>query len=295
MQRIRLEFDEQNAPLRARLDDDTLGIDNEIVLVPDKHEPVRVQVSVADAGLREPVERAVSAVRGAVLVEDHPALVITDSHGYRPPSPETWVLRLVIEEQAEAYIGPFVIDRTHPLTEGLSLEGVVWAAGTAEDVNGTPVISAGNVPLVVDAESLGGRHDVRNLIDWRGAQAPGPRQNNVRLGLDVVVTVEPGTESARITSPGGETREVPVHGGRLTVNAAEAGVYRVQAGPAQYAFAANALYKNESDLTGAETGEWGKWPVEVNDRREYRSVAWVLLLACLATMGAHMGLASRRR
>ena len=63
-------------------------------------------------------------------------------------------MRLVTEPEASAYLGPFVIDFTHPLTEGLSLGGVVWGAGVKEQFMGTPIITAGNVPLLTDIERV---------------------------------------------------------------------------------------------------------------------------------------------
>jgi len=68
-----------------------------------------------------------------------------------PDRPDTWVVRLLVEKEAEAFVGPFVLDRSHPLTEGLSLQGVVWGAGPGKSLPGLPVVLAGNVPLLTDA------------------------------------------------------------------------------------------------------------------------------------------------
>ena len=57
--------------------------------------------------------------------------------------PRRGICAFITESEASAYLGPFVIDLTHPLTEGLSLGGVVWGAGVTEQLLGTPIITAG--------------------------------------------------------------------------------------------------------------------------------------------------------
>ena len=122
------------------------------------------------------------------------------------------MVRLLADKDAEAYSGPFVMDRTHPLTDGLSLRGVIWGAGKTEGLDGNPVIMAGNIVLLTDAESQTeagfARHELRcrlrpdlstlqdspdwpiliwNILHWRTAQAIGPIAPNVRLGETVAI------------------------------------------------------------------------------------------------------------
>jgi hypothetical protein len=313
--RLVFEFDEHAEALRARLSDDALAIDNGLVLLPHPVRPVRVQVRVADEDLRPLVENALSATKHALLVADRAELVVTDRAGYRASAPEAWVLHLLADEEAEPYVGPFVLDRTHPLTEGLSLDGVVWGGGKAEQLAGLPVVSAGNTPLLTDAQSLTGRHDVRlrlrpdlstlqdtpnwpilmwNLVEWRASHAPGLRQTNLRLGMEAVLTVDAGTESVRVVAPDGAAREVPVHAKTVTLGADDVGVYELETDAGKQAFAVNALYRQESDLTKAAPGRWGDWAAATMLRWEYRSIAWMFLLAALAVLVGHTIIAARR-
>src|SRR5262249_20633175 len=188
--------------LRARLDDDALDVDNQVTLLPAVNRPVRVAVRVTDKALRGLVEKGLKAAR-AERVADRPDLLFTDRDGDEPEGDDAWVVRLLAEKEAEAYAGPFVLDRTHPLTEGLSLEGVAWAAGPGTELEGAPVVAAGNVPLLTDREAADGRHELRlrlrpdlstlpespawpilmvNLLQWRAAQAPGLDRANLPLG-----------------------------------------------------------------------------------------------------------------
>jgi hypothetical protein len=311
--RVVLQLDDGTPALRARLDDDDLAIDNQVTLLPAVERPARVEVRVREEALRGPVEKALRSVRGAVLTDVRPEIVFTDEEG-EEPGRDVWVVRLLAEKDAAAYAGPFVLDRAHPLTEGLSLQGVVWGAGKAERLPGLPVIMAGNVPLVTDVESVGLHREVRlrlrpdlstlpdspnwpilvyNLVQWHGSLAPGLSRPNVRLGEETVLTLAADRESVQLVGPGGGARALPVQGRRVVARAEDVGVYELRAGEGKFPFAVNALSREESDLTACATGRWGDWLDETSLRLEYQSVAWVLLVLLLAVLTVHMFLAAR--
>ncbi|HEY8458738.1 MAG TPA: BatA domain-containing protein, partial [Blastocatellia bacterium] len=213
--------------LRARLSDDALLVDNEVTLFAESGGNVSVDLRVRDAALRSIVEKAVAASPNASLSADKPELVITDERelkieGAEPPETrETWTLQIISEGDAASFLGPFVVDRSHPLSEGLSLGGVVWGAGKSRQLAGTPVINAGDIPLLTDIERAGARELrlrlrpdlstlqetpnwpilIWNLINWRAQSAPGLRQRNLRLGGDAALTVESGVESVSVIDP----------------------------------------------------------------------------------------------
>ena len=117
----------------------------------------------------------------------------------------------------------------------------------------------------------------------------------MRLGEQVTVVAAEGVSSLKVHPPGGEVREVPVRARRAAVTADRRGVYRIEAGAAAYTFAANVLQPGESDLSGAASGQWGRWIDHASSRQRYRSVAWVLLMAALAALALHLTLARRVR
>ena len=320
--RVILQLKPDTPALRAYLDEDELAIDNQVVLLPSAARAVRVAVRVDAKELREPLLRAIKAARQATLTETRPELIFTD-RSEEEGEGEAWVVRFLAEKDAEAYTGPFVLDRTHPLTEGLSLRGVIWGAGKSEALDGLPVIMAGNIPLLTDIESQAEvrgvpRHELRwrlrpdlsnlhdspqgpdwpiliwNILNWRAGQAVGPSRANVRLGETVTVTfpTAPG-ESVRLAAPGGNERSVPVRGRAVTLQPEEVGTYTVRGGEAEFAFAVNALNRNESDLTGCAAGKWGDWLDETSLRLEYRGVAWAVLLLLLGVLTLHLILAAR--
>src|SRR5215510_9906465 len=300
--------------LRARLSDDALPVDNEVTLLAEPSRNVRVDLRVRDAAMRALVEKAVASSPNASLSANKPELVITDDGDAKIEDAEAWALRIISESEAASFLGPFVIDRSHPLSEGLSLGGVVWGGGKSGQLAGTPVVNAGDVPLLTDIERAG-THELRlrlrpdlstlqespnwpiliwNLINWRAQAAPGLRQTNLRLGGDAALTVESGVESVSVTDPRRVTRRLPARDKSVLVRADVAGVYEISANQNKYPFAANALRREESDLTRATSGRWGNWANAKALQWEYRGVAWVLLLLALSVLAVHAWLIARR-
>jgi hypothetical protein len=311
-----LQVPDGTPALTARIGDDGLAIDNRVTLLPAVRKPVRVDNRVADARLRSPVEKALRATSGVVLTGTRPALVILDGDAPAATEADTWTVRLLAEADAEAYTGPFVLDRAHPLSEGLELRGVVWGAGKSTTLPGAPVVMAGNVPLVTDSEGATGQREIRlrlrpdlstlqdspnwpilvwNLVQWRASQLPGLARSNVRLGEDAVVSFLAPHESAEVVRPDGSRSPWPVRGRRLTVRAETVGVHEIRTDEGTAAFAVNAVNRDESDLTGCATGRWGEWRDDQSQRVGYRNVAWLLLLAALAVAAVHQWLVWRNR
>jgi hypothetical protein len=313
-QRIILQPPPGTGALVARINDDELALDNEVRLEPAGERRVRVDVRVLDRRLRDPLNRAVRAASNAVESDQNPDLVFTDRAARPDVDAGTWVVHILAEKDATAYTGPFVLDRAHALTEGLSLRGVIWGAGKKGSVDGAPVVMAGNAVLVADAETnvAGGiRHDLRirfnpllstlhdspdwpiliwNILSWRGAALAGPARSNVRLGEQVTINLPTFQESVQLTCPGEPARTMPVKGRRFAVRADEVGLYEVKTDQATYRFAVNALARDESDLRNAMSGEWGDWLDETTLRLEYRPIAWILLLVVLGVATLHLWL-----
>jgi hypothetical protein len=310
--RLVLTFKSGAPALRASLSGDALDVDNEIVLLPESERLVRVDLRVRAAALRAVIERALQSMQGVVLATDRPALVITDAEP-KVEDQEAWTLQIISEGDAASYLGPFVVDHAHPLSEGLSLGGVVWGSGRGEQLPGSPIITAGNVPLLSDVERLG-RHELRlrlrpdlstlqetpnwpiliwNLINWRALSAPGLERANVRLGSDATLKVPAEVDSVKVTDPLRRTTELPAREKAVTIKAETIGVYQVEANQNSYSFAANALRREESDLTGAASGRWGDWANTTEFQWEYRNIFWLFLLLAMVVLAIHAWLVAR--
>ena len=109
--------------LEAALDKDALAEDNHVALLPPIRKHVRVQVALTNSALSELVDRALDATGLRAAISESPQLVI--HHSDTTPGSNTWSLCWNVPEKATAYAGPFIIDDSHPLGEGLALPGVV--------------------------------------------------------------------------------------------------------------------------------------------------------------------------
>ncbi len=331
--RVIFQLKPDTPTLHASLDEDALAIDNEVILLPTVSRPVRVAVRVTSRELRGPLTKAIQSVRNATITEIRPEVIFVEG-SEEVPERDSWVVRFLVEKDAEAYSGPFVLDRTHPLTEGLSLRGVIWGAGKSEGLDGNPVIMAGNVFLLTDTETqteAGFAHDevrwrlrpdlstvqdspdwpilIWNILNWRSGLTLGPNRINLRLGETVTVTfptilqsTSPPRVALRSTrgftpvlgnrAPGGAQRNP---GGRtVVIQPEDVGSYTIKAADSEFAFAVNALNRDESDLTSCSPGKWGDYLDDTTVRLEYRSVTWAVLLLLLGVLTLHLFLAARQ-
>jgi hypothetical protein len=313
--RVILQLREKTPVLRARLGDDP-AIDNRVTLLPVAAKPVRTSVSIEDKALREQIDKALRATRGSVPVAMRPDIVFTDRAEPSDDVGDAWIVHLLAETNAISYTGPFVLDRNHPLTEGLSLQGVVWGAGRSAGIAGSPVILAGDVPLLTDEETRTQARELRlrlrsdlstlqdspgwpiliwNLLQWRASQRPGLNRNNLRLGEQAKMSFATPRDSVVVVSPDGVKHTMPALDRRLVVRADEVGVWSIEADEESSAFAVNALSADESDMTKCSSNRWGDWLDETSLRLEYRRISWVLLLFVLAIAAVHQFVVARGR
>ena len=307
--RIIMNLLPETPPLRARIGDDTLAIDNEVVLLAQRQKPVRVDVRIRDPQIRSLVENALASTDRSTPAIGRPELVFLDDTTVSDVFSGAWYMYVISEPEASAYLGPFVVDQRHPLTEGLSFNGVVWGAGVTEAFMGRPIITAGNVPLLTDTERFTGSHELRlrlrpdlstlqrspnwpalmwNLLQWRASETPGLDRANLRLGETAVLTTELGTESVQVVSPNGAVREQPVVDRTINVKTKSVGVYEFLTDTGRYVFASNALHQEESDLTNKATGRWGDWGDTTLRWWGYQSFAWFFLLLAIGILTLHL-------
>ena len=292
--------------VRASLDNDALAEDNEVQLLPPVRKRVRVEVALANPALNQLANRTLDATGLRAALTADPELVIRESDA--GVSSNAWNLRWLCPTGATAYVGPFIVDNSHPLAEGVALEGVVWAAAPLTNSPGeVPVILAGNTPLLSVREDIfGSRHLTLNfnpglstlqdtpdwpilfwnLLQWRAAESAGLKETNVRLGADedLKTTGEPVT----VILPDNTAKSFPGTGGHLAIETPMAGLYSVVMGPVTNRFAVNPLAAEESDLSRCASGQWGAWSEDPQRRFEETSAMWVFGLAALALLTAHL-------
>ncbi len=308
--RLRLVPEGPDTPVEVRLPDDALALDNRVLLLPVEPRPVAVRVDLTGEQALVDVRQAIDATGLAVLTGS-PELLVTDDPNARPDA-RRWVVRLQHGLPAPAYAGPFVVDRSHPLSESLSLEGVIWAAGGATRP-GRPLVAAGNTPLLTVRERNGGQEIHLaltpslstfpaspawpafwwDLLRFRARARAGLASVNLRLGEALRLRVDPSTRQAVHVAPDGERTTLRATGGVLQIVPRSAGTHRLLGGEDEYLASVNALDIDESDLTRSTEGDWGQWTDAGEPRTLLQSIAWLPLLAAMAILIAH-GLLVRR-
>jgi aerotolerance regulator-like protein len=297
--------------IEARLDDDAAAFDNRVILIPERRPAVRVGIEVGDELLRDEVQRAVAATEHARVGSGSPELIITDGPATTTAGP--WTLHVIVAQAGVSHAGPFLIDRAHPLVAGLNLDAVLWTAAKTP-LPGSPVILAGNQPLLTDERAGAEGHTIHmalnpalsnlqkspawpaliwNLIEWRSSERRGFPVANITIGSSAGLSIGSESRSIRITAPNGETRTVsPPLGARvMPIMASQPGVWTAVAGTESYRFASNALVPQESDLSGARSGTESRWTADALTSGGHIDVAPLLLLLALAVAAAHQRIA----
>ncbi|HEY1789389.1 MAG TPA: BatA and WFA domain-containing protein [Verrucomicrobiae bacterium] len=299
--------------LRATLDADALAADNEVELLPPVRKRVRVRVALTNENLSAMVNRALGATGFRAAIEQNPELVIHSDNS--PVGSNAWDVTWSTAAATNAYTGPFIVDNSHPLAEGITLDGVIWAGAAATNVPGdVPVILAGNVPLLSErADLIGRRHIMLNLnpafstvedtpdwpilfwdiLSWRISEMPGLKESNTRLGTEVILKTD--GEPVAITQPDGAQISFPKVGDELAIETPMPGIYSVTMGTATNQFSANTLAADESDLSQCAGGQWGKWTDDPAQRLVETSAVWIFGLLALAFLVGHMYLVAAAR
>jgi hypothetical protein len=292
--------------LQAALGADALAEDNDALLLPPIRNRVRVRVALTNASNAALANRALDATGLRAAVSDDPQLVIHETDG--GAGSNAWTLCWAGSAATNARTGPFLVDSSHPLAQGLALEGVVWAADPAPpSPSGVPVILAGDTPLLsVREDAIGRRHLTLNfnpdrstlhqtpnwpvlfwnLLTWRIAEMPGLKDSNARLGAEVILKTAGG--SVEVIQPGGARQSFPGTGGEIALETPEPGVYSVVMEHSTNRFSVNALAAEESDLSACATGQWGQWSEGGGRQSEDTPAVWICGLLALALLTTHL-------
>ncbi len=317
VRQVFLDLPAGSPPLRATLAADSLytdalDIDNHVLLLPASTRPLRVRIDLADSKLRQAVARALTATGETLQGDDRPDLVVSDHGG--DLAGEAWQMEILPAKEAEAYTGPFVINRNHPLAQGLSLTNSIWSAAPQASLAGLPIITAGNVPLLTESEDAAGRRRLQmsfapgasnlqdtpdwpilfaNVVKWRRAGLPGVLTPNVRLGETATVALAHDAKEVEVVSPDGSSRKVAVRGRRAEIAADREGLCEIDTPDGKRQLAVNVLFRDTSDLTACQGGRWGNWNRSATYRDKELALGWTFLLAALALLTGHAALVAR--
>ena len=338
-------------PVRASLSDDALVSDNAVVMVEPQPQIVAVDDRLKDGRGKAALEKAIGALAG--VIQGSPGhLAFLDSSdvasgssrtnganlasGFSgtngPPAPGVWQARfgrpappLAGDGTPEDFIGPFVLEKRHPLLQGVTLGGVVWtgvfplspgavhplASGGDRALIGTlaPTATAADPTFLFNLDlertNLIRSPDwpilISNLVEMRRRELPGPERWNYRVGEWVRIRFDSQPARPLHLRMGTFERDLP--GTRLVefVAPAPGGLAKILEGDQlRYEIGINPLDESEGDLRRARTESIGKF----DDARRERAIEsgaafdpifWLLLAVCTAAMFCNWWLLSPRR
>lgn len=323
--RIRTGIPKEIENLEIHLADDPLKIDNHLTVLPPSRRPIRVRVENIPAELKSKLEKALDVSGMIRRVEDRPELLFdlsSESIGSANSSTQSsslWTVRLISQDHSDAvksFVGPFVIDYQHPIATGLSLDGVVWGGSETLHLPGSPIISAGNVPLLTEQRRRNGSRIltlqlndristltsgpawpilVWNILKYRGGQRPGIAVNNLKLGNEAEFIADEADKNLEIIPPDGKARTLALTGSSTRIPADQIGVYQIKSESGESCFSVGTLSTEESNLLAATTETRGNWFDEETLRSDFVPLTWALLLAVLLLLTVHHALVSIRR
>ena len=187
--------------VHVRIGADALAIDNELTLLAQPARIVRVCSLLPDdpsANLR--VDEAIASLPRVLSVGDPSKAHFVLSPAAGAPDGATELVIGAPGDDTDSWVGPFLLERRHPLIRGMTLEGVVWTAGKYNPP-GHPLILAGEQVLASVETGSGGRRLHLNLD---------PKRSNFTGSPDWPILLLNLTEAARAELPGAITTNVKI-------------------------------------------------------------------------------------
>lgn len=200
-------------PVRVALSDDALMRDNAVILAEPRPRVVGVENRLPDGRGRQALIKALGALAGLTQAESG-HLVFAEAGALDAPQPPgAWPVGFgrapaawLATGEPKDFIGPFVLEKRHPLLQGVTLGGVVWPGATPLAASAVrPLVSAGDQVLVgvpasvssgaepailfnldLDRTNLIRSPDwpilISNLVEMRRQALAGPERWNYRVG-----------------------------------------------------------------------------------------------------------------
>jgi hypothetical protein len=312
-------------PLQIKLAsaDDGLPADDLLTLVEPQPRTVSVAVDLpTDSIERRLAERALATLPDVRLTTPDAAdLVIADAATLPPSQSDLWWLGIGPLNRSEAFrkqavdtVGPWLIERQHPLMDGVTLGGIVWGGVQPTELRLAPVVSVDKTILLGRLEgtqttawlmnvdlarsNLQDSPDwpilISNLIELRRNAQPGLRSWNYRLEEAVqlrlprdpqatsseLVLLAPDGRHRPLVRDRGDVVEVPPPG--------EPGLYRIVEGTTEHGrFAVNFFDARESSLLALNSGV--QRPPQTYEPAKIsldNPFSWLIVLAILLILAA---------
>jgi len=306
--------------VKVALSNDALARDNEVLLAQPLPRTVGVENRLPDGRGRDALAKALAAVAGVTSAESG-HLVFTGADALDRPQPSgAWRVGFgrppaswLAGGEPQDFVGPFVLEKRHPLLQGVTLGGVVWA-GAMPLAPGVvrPLISTGDrtlagltsgspralepdvvVNLDLDRTNLIRSPDwpilISNLIEMRRESLPGPERWNYRVGEWVRVRLGRDPKGPLRLRCGGVERTLPAARLLEFIAPSPGGLLQIVEGPERaggseavvFELGVNFLDEIESNLRDRATADAGRFAdvaaLRAESGPESEPLFWVLL------------------
>jgi hypothetical protein len=294
---------------------DTLTFDDSISALPEARTPLRVALEISNRELRELVERVFKLQNVVLTKPSNSELIAAD----RPAAKFAAIPRLLFPRSGKntsRVAGPYTIDHSHPLVNGLNLKNTIWTSRPDwTPLRGLPLVFAGETPLVsLDADREAPLVMMNfipkgstlqntanwpilfcNIVDWARGKRPGLKRENFKCGEKVVFTPPKGVERVFLTDPYGGERSFAVTSGELLLPSNHPGEYTISAGGRKFGYITRSVNPVESDLSSLGHGVYENGRAGNALGEERRDLTWVAIAAALILLFIHGWMIAKRK
>jgi hypothetical protein len=300
--------------VRVRLSDDSLRRDDEVVLAEPRPRTVAIENRLPDGRGRSALVQAVDALSGVTAAEQG-HLVFSDAGAIdQAGAADVWRVGFgrapaawLASTEPKDYIGPFVLEKRHPLLLGATFDGVVWTGAwplSAELIR--PLVSTGDRSLVgmpfapdgrtpttilvnldLDRTNLIRSPDwpilISNIVEMRRQALPGPERWNYRTGEWVRARLDREPTGPLSFRSGAVVRALPASRQIEFIAPSPGGLLEILEGErVLFEIGVNFLDEEETrlgDLATADTGELASAPgLRAESGAASDPLFWVLLV-----------------
>lgn len=317
--RVILKVRNQDAVLKAVINNDKVSYDNEAVLLPVKREKIRVRLAFNDKSIENVVKKAVLSTEQAKISSDKPQVIISDR---LIKGDESLLSQLVISDATESYVlnNYIAADKEHILTSDLPIENAIWAVSPHFKRNGKTLMAAGELPLLCLNEESDMWSTVYlncclkrsnlyqttfwpvffyNFMDWTSQRQEGPVYYNYRSGSKIEVCVDNNTSSLFLQNESDKSEPIEniARNNKVVFSAGKPGLYNVfnKDKSKTYKVSVNLCSYEESDLSEASSSKELPQIITNDSMSHFESVKWWFILIAFILLLIHQWLISKRR
>ena len=317
--------------VRVALSDDAMARDNAVTLAEPRPRIVGADNRLPDGRGRQALVKALEAVSGVTPSESSHLVFAEAGQLDRAQPPGVWRVGFgrapaawLAKGEPHDFIGPFVLEKRHPLLLGITLGGVVWSGAVPLAAGAVrPVVTAGNQALVgtLDAPAGTGTEPailfnldldrtnlirspdwpilISNLVEMRRQSLPGPERWNYRVGEWVRVRLAADPKRPLRSRSGAVERPLPPGRELEFIAPSPGGLLQILQGPETigggdtvlFELGVNFLDDSEGNLRDRQTAAAGRFTdvaaVRAESGPESDPLFWLLLTIGATAMVAN--------